>query len=67
MMKVSQKQQKVARKQRNLRKGKTRRDCESIAGGKMQNKIWKPGGVQLKDNAAAGQQKNRVWDVGGRD
>ena len=67
MVKVSQKQQTTAREQRNFNKGKTRRDCECIAGGELQNKVWKLGEVQLKDGAAVGQQKNRVWDPGGSD
>ena len=67
MMKVSQKKKTATRKQRNISKGKTRRDCESIARGKLQNKIWKPGEVQLKNNAAVGQQQNKVWDSGGKE
>ena len=65
MMKVSQKKT-TARKQSNNNKEKTRIECESIASGKMQNKVWKPGKVQLKNNAAIGQQQNRVWDPGGK-
>ena len=55
MMNVSQKQQIAASKQKDFRKGKTRRDCESIAGGNLQNTIWRLGEVQLKDDAANGK------------
>ena len=64
-MKVSQKKT-TAREQRNYSKEKTRADQENIASGKMQNKVWKPRKVQLKNNAAIGQQQNRVWDPGGK-
>ena len=40
MMKVSQKQQTSARKLRNLGKRKTREECESIVGGKLQSTLW---------------------------
>ena len=43
MMKVSQKQQTTARKQKNLSKGKKKVEYKGITGGRMQNKIWKPG------------------------
>ena len=42
-------------------------DCESIAGGRLQNKVWKPGEGQLMNDAADGQQQNQVWDPGGRE
>ena len=38
MMKVSQKQQIAARKQRKFGNGRTRTESESIAGGKLQKK-----------------------------
>ena len=50
MMKVSQK--------------KTIIDCEILACGKMQNKIWKPGEVQKNNIATDGQLQNKVWDPG---
>ena len=65
-MKMPQKQQTAARKQRNFSKRKTRAECESIAGGKLQNKVWKPGSVQLKNNATDRQQQRKVWDPGGK-
>ena len=61
MMKVSQKKT-TTRKQRNYIKEKTITECESIASGKMQNKIWKPGEVQQRNDTTYGQQQNRVWD-----
>ena len=66
MMKVSQKQQTTTRKQRNFSKRKTRTKCESIVGGKLQNKVWKPGSVQWKNNAANRQQQSKVWDPRGK-
>ena len=57
MVTVSQKKT-AAGKKRNSIKKKTIADCKSIASGKMQNKVWKPGKVQLKndeDNIAYGQ------------
>ena len=67
MMKVPQKQQIAARKQKKIGNGKTRTECESIAGGKLQNKIWKHRGVQLKNNVTNGYQQSKVWDPGGED
>ena len=67
MMKVSKKKKTTTRKQRNFSKGKTRTEYESTTSGKLQNKIWKPGEVQQKNNAAYGHQQNRVWDPGGKD
>ena len=65
-MKVSQKKT-SARKKSNNNKEKTRKECESIAIGKMQNKIWKPGEVQQNNDTTYGQQQNKVWDPGGKD
>ena len=53
--------------QESFNKRKTKADCESIAGGRLQNKIWRPGEMQLKDDVADEQQQNKVWDPGGRD
>ena len=67
MTKMPQKKQKTARKQRKFGNGKTRTKCESITGRKLQNKIWKPGGVQMKNNVTNGCQQSKVWDPGGED
>ena len=67
MTKMPRKKQMTARKQRKLGNGKTKTKCESIARGKLQNKIGKHGGVQLKNNATNGHQQSRVWDPGGQD
>ena len=67
MVKVSQIKTIVGKKRSSNNKRKTVAECESIASGKMQNKVWKPGKVQLKNNATIGQQQNRVWDLGGKD
>ena len=57
----------TTRKWRKFGKGKTRAECESIAGGKLQNKICKHRRVQLKNNATNGYQQSKVWDPGGKD
>ena len=41
-------------------------ECVSISSGKMQDKVCKPGKVQLKNDTAYGQQRNRVWDPKGK-
>ena len=40
----------IEEKKRNCSKRKTRTKCESIASGKMQNKVWKPRKAQLKND-----------------
>ena len=65
MMTVSQKKTATIKKI-NYSKEKTRTDCESISSRNMQNKIWKLGKVQMKNNATYGQQQNKVWDPGGK-
>ena len=67
MTKMPQKKQMTARKQRKFGNGKTRTKCESIAGGKLQNKRWKHRRVQLNSNATNGHQQSRVYDPGGQD
>ena len=62
-MKVSHKQQTTTRKQKNLSKGKTKAEYESIAGGRMQHKIWKPG--EKQQATADDDLQNKVWDPGG--
>ena len=58
----------AARKQRNNSdKKKTVTNCEGIASGRMQHKVWKPGGVQKKNIATNDQLQNKVWDQGGQD
>ena len=61
-MKVSQKQQKAVRKKNNFSKGRTKAEYESIAGGRMQNKIWKP--REKKQATADDDLQNKVWDPG---
>ena len=66
-MKVSQKRTTAGKQRSSSSKKKIVAECESIESGKIQNKVWKLGKVQLKndeDNAAYGQQQNRVWDPG---
>ena len=51
MVKVSQKKTKKRKQGSNNNKRKTVTDCESLASGKMQHKVWKPGEVQKKNIA----------------
>ena len=67
MVRMSLKQQTATRKQKDLCTGRTKVDSESIVGGDLQNKVWKPGEDQLKDDEADGKQQNQVWDPRGRD
>ena len=67
MVKVPPKQQTTTKMQRNFNKGRTKEECDSIAGSKLQTRISKPREMKMKDDAAAGQQQNRVWDPRGRD
>ena len=57
----------AARNKKMFGNGKTKTKCESIAGGKLQNKIWKHRRAQLNNNATNGHQQSRVWDPGGQD
>ena len=54
MMKVSQKQTSVI-KQRRSSKRKTTKDCESIASGAMQHKVWRPGEEQQTEATTNGE------------
>ena len=65
MVKVYEKKT-TARKQRSNRnkKKKTVTYYESLARGRMQHKIWKPGEVQKNNIATDGQLQNKVWDPG---
>ena len=60
MMKVSQKQT-VAVKRIRCNKRKTAEDCESIASGAMQHKVWRPGEKQQMGNCRTryGIQKDK--------
>ena len=51
MVRVTHKQQIAAGKQEIFSKRKTKADCESIAGGILKNKIWRPREMKLKDDA----------------
>ena len=64
MVKVSEKKTAARKKKSSNNKKKTVTDCESIASGKMQHKIWKPGEVQHNNIAADDQLQNKVWDPG---
>lgn len=68
-MKVSQKKT-TSGKQRSCSKRKTIEECESMASGALQHKVWRPGEQQqttatieyLTSNA---RLQNKVWDPGG--
>ena len=64
MMKVSQRQQKTTRKQKNLSKRKTTKDCESTASGAMQHKVWRPRGEHQKEATISGKLQHKIWDLG---
>ena len=63
-MKVSQKKTTTRKHRSSINKKKTVTDCESLASGEMQHKIWKPGEVQMKNIATDDQLQNKVWDPG---
>ena len=52
----------TARKRRNFSKGKKKAEYEIMAGGRMQNKIWKPG--EKQQATADDDLQNKVWDPG---
>ena len=62
-MKVSHKKTTTV-KQRRSSKRKNTKDCESIASGAMQYKVWRPGEKQQKNVATNGKLQNKVWDPG---
>lgn len=58
-------QRKTSARERSSRgnsKRKTTEDCESVASGGMQHKVWKPGGRQRP--VAHGDLQHKVWDPG---
>ena len=63
MIKVTEKKT-AAKKQRSTRKRKIEGDYKIIASGKLQHKVWKPGGTQRKNAATDDQLQNKVWDPG---
>ena len=65
-MKVYQKKT-TMKKQSNGSKRKTTTDCESIASGAMQHKVWRPGEQQQTTTTTAKDiLQNKVWDPGGQ-
>jgi len=64
MRKVSQREKTIERKQSRNKK-KTTVDCESIASGSMQHKVWRPGEQQKTIAAIKDRLQNKVWDPGG--
>ena len=74
MRKVSQREKTTTRKKISNKK-KTTADCESIASGAMQRKVWRPGEQQKSTTTAKKQHKgrettkdilqNKFWDPEG--
>lgn len=62
MMKVSQRKT-SARKRSSNSKMKTETDCESVASGARQHKIWRPGEKQQTTDIDD-ELQNKVWDPG---
>ena len=62
-MEVSQKKT-AAVKQRRSSKRKTTEDCESIASGAMQHKLWRSGEKKQSEAETNGKLQNKVWDPG---
>lgn len=67
MVRVSEKKTAERKQRNNNNKKKTVTDCEGIASGRMQHKVWKPGGMQKKNIATDDQLQNKVWDPGRQD
>ena len=65
MMKVSQKRL-AAVKQRRRSKRNTTEDCESIASGAMQHKVWRLGEEQQTEVATSGKLQHKIWNPGRR-
>ena len=65
MMKVTEKKT-AAKKQRSSSKRKPEGGYKSAASGKLQHKVWKPGGMQKKNVVIDDQLHNKVWDLGRR-
>ena len=55
MVRVSEKKATTKKQRNNSDKKKKVTDCEGIASGRMQHKIWKPGEIQQKNVAADDQ------------
>ena len=51
-------------KQRRSNKRKTSEDCESIASGAMQHKVWRPGEEQQTKASTSGKLQHKIWDLG---
>jgi len=51
-------------KQRRSSKRKTTEDCESIASGAMQHKVWRPREKQQTKAATNGKLQHKIWDPG---
>ena len=62
MMKVSQKKP-AAVKQRRNNKRKTIEDCESIASGAMQHKVWRLREEQQTEATKNGELQHKIWDL----
>ena len=62
-MKVSQKKT-TAVKQRRSSKRKTTEDCESIASGAMQLKVWRHEEKQQTKATKNGELQHKIWDPG---
>ena len=62
-MKVSWKRP-AAVKQRRSSERKTTKDCESIASGAMQHKVWRPGEEQQIEAVTSGKLQHKIWDPG---
>ena len=64
MMKVSWKRPATVKQRRSSKRKKTK-DCESIASGAMQHKVWRPGEQQKTTTTTKDTLQNKVWDPGG--
>ena len=62
-MKVSRKEPAVVN-QRRSNKRKTAQDCESIAKGAMQHKVWRPREEQQIEATTNGELQHKIWDPG---